>query len=564
MKKILSICWLLLLQHMLLAQARVTRFYSDFNGYYTSASNDLNSVLPDNSHNLLGFVYNGVTYSTGVDDAKLTANGVSFLPQTFRAIPLNNVPTSGGDYFVGLGQQYDGINAGVNNSSSAPFQGSPISSAVLSSFLTDGINGLDMGTGLANIPAGSVLQFNLGASGISASAIGDGIPDILFVQIADPSSNGDRMKFINSSGSTVGTEFTFNLSSSFNFPRLANWRADFYNPNSTQTLNSYINTIRPIRMLALDLSQLGITSSNYTEVVQLVYTTSGQADPAFVAFNEPSVSLPSRLGVHSQPNIYQTDVAMNPEFQVRLLNSFNQPVFQANVAITVTLETGNGVLAGTFTRYTDANGIAYFNDISSSGNNTHTLRFSSTSLTPAVSGPITWSTLLPVRWGGFSGSLKGKEVHLTWTTTMEQQALDFLVERSNNGHDWKAIGNLPAAGSSTLARKYIFTDGEPIPGNNYYRITQRDANGRQSRTDVIKIQISQTSSSFKVLSNPVVSKQLLLETSHPTTIQLYSAVGVLLLTRDVQSGRNALPVDRFAAGIYYLKTPEKAYPVVIQ
>lgn len=549
---------------MLISQARVTRFYSDFNGYYTSASNDLNSVLPDNSHNLLGFVYNGITYSTGVDDAKLTANGVSFLPQTFRAIPLNNVPTSGGDYFVGLGQLYDGINVGVNNSSSAPFQGNPISSAVLSSFLTDGINGLNMGTGLANIPAGSVLQFNLGASGISASAIGDGIPDILFVQIADPSSNGDRMKFINSSGGTVGTEFTFNLSSLVNFPRLANWRADFYNPNSTQTLNSYINTIRPIRMLALDLSQLGITSSNYTEVVQLVYTTSGQADPAFVAFNEPSVSLPSRLGVHSQPNIYQTDVEMNPEFQVRLLNSFNQPVFQANVAITVTLETGNGVLAGTFTRYTDANGIAYFNDISSSGNNTHTLRFSSTSLTPAVSGPITWNTLLPVRWAGFSGSLKGKEVHLTWITSMEQQTLDFLVERSNNGHDWMAIGNLPAAGTSSVARKYGFTDLQPVRGNNYYRITQRDANGRQSRTEVIKIQNSQTTSSLKVLSNPVISKQLLLETSHPTTIHLYSAVGVLLLSRDIPAGRNALPVDRFAAGIYYLKTPEKTYPVVIQ
>ncbi|WP_290793524.1 hypothetical protein [Flavihumibacter sp. UBA7668] len=564
MKKILSICWLLLLQQILLAQARVTRFYSDFNGYYTSASNQLNSILPDNSHNLLGFVYNGVTYSTGVDDAKLTANGVSFLPQTFRAIPLNNVPTSGGDYFVGLGQLYDGINAGVNNSSAAPFQGSPISGAVLSSFLTDGINGLDMGTGLANIPAGSVLQFNLGASGISAAAIGDGVPDILFVQIADPSNNGDRMKFINSSGGTVGTEFTFNLNSLVNFPRLANWRADFYNPNSTQTLNSYINTIRPIRMLALDLSQLGITSSNYTEVVQLVYTTSGQADPAFVAFNEPSVSLPSRLGVHSQPTIYQTNVAMNPEFQVRLLNSFNQPVFQANVAITASLETGNGVLAGTFTRYTDANGIAYFNDLSSSGNNTHTLRFNSTSLTPAVSGPITWSTLLPVRWAGFSGSLKGKEVHLTWTTTMEQQTLDFLVERSNNGHDWKAIGNLPAAGTSSLPRKYGFTDMQPVPGNNFYRITQRDTDGRQSRTDVIKIQNSQNTSGFKILSNPVISKQLLLETSHPTTIQLYSGLGMLLLTRDLPAGRNALPVDRLASGFYYLKTPEKTYPVVIQ
>lgn len=522
--------------------------------------------MPDNSHNLLGFTYNGTTYSTGVDDSKLTANGVNFVPQTFRAIPLNNVPVSGGSsYFVGLGQLYDGIHNGVNNSSSQPFQGSPVSSSTLASFLTDGINGLNVGTGLANIPAGSVLQFNLGASGISESAIGDGIPDILFVQIADPSSTGDRLKFINSNGATVGSEFTFNLTSITLFPRLANWRADFYNINSTQTTSSFINTIRPIVMLALDLSQLGITTSNYTQVTQLVYTTSGQSDPAFVAFNEPSVNLPTRLGIAVQPTIYQTNQVMNPAFQVQLQNSFNQPVLQPNVAITVTVESGNGQVAGTLTQHTDANGIAYFHDLSLNGNNTHTLRFSSTSLSPVISDPILYSTLLPLKWVGFTGQSNGSSILLNWSTSQEQQTFDFIIERSANLHQWQTLGQLPAAGEASETRNYTWNDQHPLPGSNYYRIVQRDLNGRQTISKIIKVEHKQTFAvQVKLLSNPVIAGRLQVEMNVSGTLQLFNSGGALVLTTTLPPGRSLVSLNRLTPGIYYLKSEEKIVPVVVQ
>lgn len=564
MKKIVLIILLHLANQVLFSQARVTRIYTDYNGFFTSAATAVNPVMPENDHNLLGFTYNGTTYSTGVDDAKLTAHSVDFVAQTFRAIPLNNVPTSGPSYFVGLGQMYDGIHNGVDNGSTHPFPGNPISSATLASFLTDGINGLNVGTGLANIPAGSVLRFNLGASGISPSAIGDGIPDILFVQIADPSSNGDRMKFVNSSGATVGQEFTFNLSSTFLYPRLAYWKADFYNPNSTQTSSSFINTMRPIAMLAVDLSELGITASNYTQVEQLVYTTAGTSDPAFVAFNEPSVSLPAKLDVLFQPDIYQTNIAMNPAFQVRLLNSFNQPVIQPNVAITVSVETGNGALSGTFTALTDANGIAYFHDLRLDGNNTHTLRFVSSSLTPAISGPLNWSTLLPVRWSNFSGTLKSEEIHLNWSTTMEQNTHDFLVEQSSTGNQWKKIGSVDAAGNSGSFRSYTFVDKNPQSGQNFYRLIQRDINGRQQVSNTIRVHYNSERESFRVISNPVVSKQLWVEASRPTTMQIYSSVGSKVLQKSISAGRQAVSLDALPAGLYYVKTGDITLPIVVQ
>lgn len=566
MKKIVLICWILFHQLSLLAQARVTSLYSDYNGFFASHSNNINTNYPENSHNLLGFTFNGTTYSTGVDDAKLTANGISFTPQTFRAIPLNNVPTSGGSsYFVGLGQLYDGINNGVNNSSTDPFPGNPVNPATLASFLTDGINGLNLGTGLANIPAGSVLRFNLGASGISAASIGDGIPDILYVQIADPSSGGDKLKFINSNGQTVGVEYTFNLSSTFLFPVVARWKADFYNPNSTQYSSGFINTMRPIAMMAVDLSQLGITTSNYTEVVQLVYTTGGQSDPAFVAFNEPSVNLPTKLGIHSQPTIYQTDIPINPNFEVRLLNSFNQPILQANVPVTVSVESGNGQVSGTITRYTDANGVAHFNDLQLSGNNTHTLRFSSTSLSPAISDPLIMSTLLPLNWVGFHGKQSGNSVHLQWKTNFEQKSYDFIIERSKDAKTWNSIGSIPAAGQSSHFRNYSFIDESPETGLNFYRILQRDIDFKTSYSDFIKVQFSGDNiPSVKVLANPVIARQLQVELFKATEVQLITSGGSLILKRQVPAGRSTIPLDRLAPGLYYLITADKTLPVLVQ
>ena len=56
----------------------VTKIFTDFGGgttvWESGTSGSPNPIRPDNSHNLLGFVWNGVTYSTGVDDARLAAH----------------------------------------------------------------------------------------------------------------------------------------------------------------------------------------------------------------------------------------------------------------------------------------------------------------------------------------------------------------------------------------------------------------------------------------------------------------------------------------------------------
>ena len=177
--------------------SQITGIYTDYQGFWESNSGSINNTKPDNSHLLLGFKFNGTTYSTGVNDAALTANGVTgFTADNFRGLPLSGLPSSatGGSYFVGLGQLYDGLDNAMDNDPSNPFN--PITSdADLAYFLTDGDKGLDLGTGIANTPTGQEVRFDLSSNKITSADISDGIPDIVVSNIANPSgSNNDNPK----------------------------------------------------------------------------------------------------------------------------------------------------------------------------------------------------------------------------------------------------------------------------------------------------------------------------------------------------------------------------------
>lgn len=76
--------------------------------------------------------------------------------------------------------------------------------------------------------------------------------------------------------------------------------------------------------------------------------------------------------------------------RVQLRDGTGNPVAQIGVAVSASLETGNGVLAGTLNAVTAANGEASFADLRFTGVvGTFSLRFAAAGLTPAVSNPIT-------------------------------------------------------------------------------------------------------------------------------------------------------------------------------
>jgi hypothetical protein len=266
-----------------LGQQAVTGIVTDFNSYWKTSSSSINAVKPNNSHNLLAFTYNGVQYSTGANNGVLNANGQTYVDGDFWSMPLSNFTGAiNSNTKVGLGEMYDGVHNG---------KGSTNYVNDIAYYLNDGIKGLNIGTCVANLPAGTVTFL---VNNLKPSNIGDGIPDIVVTQVADPSGSADRYYFTDANGNTIGQskEVTFTT-----IPVIANWTADFYEASSNpMTLSAgFTNTDRPMRLWAADLSDFGITAANYASIKNFRINLSGNSDVAFVAYNNKTMTIATVL-----------------------------------------------------------------------------------------------------------------------------------------------------------------------------------------------------------------------------------------------------------------------------
>lgn len=281
--KILLLVILMTLPGVMNAQS-VTEIISDYGGFWKSGQGAINPVKPDNSHNLLAFSFNGVRYSTGANDALLTERGVTFAKADFKALPVSSITGAvNSNTKIGLGAMYDGV-----------FNGSPATKPEnrMAKYLSDGLNGLDLGTCVANLPAGDIF---LPVSNLNASAIGDGIPDLLITQIADPSSSSlDRYEFTDINGVRVGNAVDIQLN---NLPVVGNWTADFYEASTNPMVLAagFTQTDRPIRLWAADFSAFGITAEQLSLLTYFKIRLNGNSDVAFVSYNGNTVDVISPL-----------------------------------------------------------------------------------------------------------------------------------------------------------------------------------------------------------------------------------------------------------------------------
>lgn len=241
----------------------------------------MSTTKPDNHHELISFTYNGTRYSTGVNDALLSSNSLAFTPGTYNALPMSNIAGSvTGNTKIGLGAMADGV---FNGAGTAP-------SRTLGPYLNDGTQGLDMGTCVANLPAGTMF---LSVSNIQAAKIGDGIPDILVTQIADPSTTYDSYEFTDINGVRIGSSLNVVLNT---ISPVGQWVADFYEATGSTVLQpGFTQTQRDIRLWAADFTTFGINASNIGNIAYFKITLSGTSDIAFVAYNSATISVQAVL-----------------------------------------------------------------------------------------------------------------------------------------------------------------------------------------------------------------------------------------------------------------------------
>lgn len=270
---------------------------TDFQGFWKTSSTNVNTNYPDDAHNLLAFTYGNVTYSTGLNNTVLNSNNITYTAGNFRALPALFSGTTGGS--GGSGQVLFCLGKKMDGNVAAAVPTSPlIKDLTFPDVLSDGSQGLNIGSGYANLSASATMSFRV--KSVQLNKISDSEPDLVVTQVADPSTGSDTYRFVDASGNIVGTAVVQNLTL---LPALSNYALDIFtvpanSPVGTAKMNGIFqaNTTRPLRLLAFKLSDFGINSSNVSLIHSFQILPSGTSDVAFVAYNANAINVPPTIG----------------------------------------------------------------------------------------------------------------------------------------------------------------------------------------------------------------------------------------------------------------------------
>jgi len=171
---------------------------------------------------------------------------------------------------------------------------------------------------------------------------------------------------------------------------------------------------------------------------------------------------------------------------------------------------------------------------------------------------------LPIIWLSFNAQKQANSVLLTWSTGTEINSQDFLVQHSTDGNSWTTIGTVQAAGTSYNTEDYSYLHTNPAKGINYYRLLQRDIDGKSSYSKTVSILFNNKTKQLIISPNSVISGTLDLQLQEAATIVIFNSSGQLILSKDLSAGKQQIPVGNFARGVYMLKAGEVTEKFIIQ
>lgn len=115
---------------------------------------------------------------------------------------------------------------------------------------------------------------------------------------------------------------------------------------------------------------------------------------------------------------------------------------------------------------------------------------------------------LPITLMAFRGNLIRGGVRLSWNTVQEKDASHFVVERKQGAGEFEAIGQVEAAGNSSVLMTYAFLDNNAT-GNAYYRLKLVDQDGSYEYSPLVYVAAKKVERSLAVSPNPAQSWLLL-------------------------------------------------------
>jgi len=167
----------------------------------------------------------------------------------------------------------------------------------------------------------------------------------------------------------------------------------------------------------------------------------------------------------------------------------------------------------------------------------------------------------PVELLSFDAGLEGnQQVKLQWITASEKDNAYFTIQRAADGLQFTELQQVKSIGNNTGGR-YAWIDTRPIPGQNYYRLSQTDHDGTLQYLGIRAVSVGVRQAELNIYPNPIEPGRLSFSIALPAFFegnQEILATDGKLIHRSVlslESGVHTreLPVNGISEGIYLLR-----------
>jgi hypothetical protein len=172
--------------------------------------------------------------------------------------------------------------------------------------------------------------------------------------------------------------------------------------------------------------------------------------------------------------------------------------------------------------------------------------------------------VMPLTFTSVKGFKQNNNVEIKWNTANEINVNQYSVQRS--GADYHFTPSAVIKANNSASGEYKWIDAGPMEGDNYYRISSTDMDGKIRYSSIVKVNITKQNQDISVYPNPATGANLKLQMINQPPglyeIKLINLFGQPVMAKTLAHAagtgvENLPPLFNIPKGIYRLeiKTP---------
>ena len=95
-------------------------------------------------------------------------------------------------------------------------------------------------------------------------------------------------------------------------------------------------------------------------------------------------------------------------------------------------------------------------------------------------------------------------IQVEWTNLTEKDVVNYVIERSADGKDFKAINTQAALSNNDQRMQYTSFDASPLAGTNFYRIKVVETSGKSIFSKILNVNLDIRKTTMLLYPNPVI------------------------------------------------------------